>query len=159
MCSHVKFQDCKTLNCFGGWYGEANAELTDVEIDGAKILKPAGGFGIHFNPIGQAGAFRRVLIERSTIEVCQVGIPISGSNGPGHQFDFTIRNNTFLRAANANNDPAGIVCAHVDGILVEGNRSDPELRYILNHPDYPSTNILCRGNGRLPAPYGLEDSP
>jgi hypothetical protein len=155
MCSRVRFSNCKAIGCRGGWYTEGDVDQKDIELEDCKILSPIEGFGIHFAPIGP-NTIGGVLIERCYIETKNIGLAIS-AEGPGHQSQYTIRKNTFVRVG-GDEWTRGIVAAHVDGLLVEDNRSDSNLAHDLNDPRWPS-KYVSRRNGTLPAPVGLEDSP
>lgn len=158
MPSHVRFQRCKAVGCIGGWYGDTGVEQTDFEMEDCKILSPTGGYGVHFNPVN-GKIVRKVLIERCVIEVSNLGIAASGGGSPGHQFDFTIRRNKFIRAGTSS-EPSlpGIVFAYMDGAKVYDNLSDSRLHFITDDPNHPSKNIKRWHNGSLPAPAGLEDN-
>jgi hypothetical protein len=156
MCSHVRFSNCNAVGCRAGWYTEGGIDLHDIELEDCKILSPIEGIGLHFNPIGP-NIISKALVERCYIETNRIGLCLS-AEGPDHQGDYIVRKNVFVRVG-GDEWTRGIVFAHVDGALIESNLSDPNLAHDLNDARWPSKNVICRRNGSLPAPKGLEDTP
>ena len=112
------------------------------------------GYEIHFNPCLGDAMVRTIVIERNQIEVARggIGVAMSGPLGPGYQYDFTIRRNTFTGVGNP------IVAAYVGGLIVEDNEAEAGTVSYLNWPEYPSFGIVSKRNRLLGTPIGLEDS-
>ena len=150
--SNVLYENNTFLNCFNGYYADTGT-VTNFVIRNCHVLN-GRGYAVHINPIlGELPLVMGMLIEGCAFETSGIGVAMSGSLGPGTQYDFTIKKNTFTGKG------LPIVSAYVQGLTVTDNLvMGGAARSVLNWPEYPSHDVTAARNYRLPAPEGLEES-